>query len=539
MTTRREFIRKGSTAGAFAIGGHVLSGSPDTHIRDVQNKIRSLRNPVVKPILLRGIESAIAAGASYADIRLSHTRDRTIRTASVLDSEEITVGIRSLVKGFWGFASGSAWNDNEIVRLGKESVAQARANTLGGDRRVEFSRNDVVVDGHWETPVHINPFDDIHPDEIRDHIAACNAYVERPRGGVKHIAASPSNRVVLNERQIAFASSEGSYITQCNYVTSGMFQFKLVDSRNRESIGTVKHLSPTGLGWEFIESNMNREKIDDVVNSLLEDIAIPIKPFDAGRYDVVLSAESTGLLTSRTIGLATELDRVRGYEANAGGTSYLKNAEEILGSYKLGSPDLTVTANRNEQGGVATTRWDDEGTETSEVPLVTNGQLQGFQANREHAGWLSTFTDNTVKAGFAYSSGGDVVPIIHTGNLKLHPADQDNTKEDLMVHMIDGIDMSITSLSADFQFSTFQAMGNAYQVKDGRRVARYMNAGLLMRTSELWSNIVAIGGSSQAVRHGYGQGVSKGEPPQYSLHSVTSVPILFKDVTAIDVRRKA
>ena len=68
-------------------------------------------------------------------------------------------------------------------------------------------------------------------------------------------------------------------------------------------------------------------------------------------------------------------------------------------------------------------------------------------------------------------------------------------------------------------------------------MAKLANAGLLFRAPELWQGVLALGGA--ASRRRYGRSATKGEPAQETYHSVTAPPAVFKQLTLIDVTRKA
>src|ERR1044072_7519378 len=111
--TRRSFLKTGATvATAMAVPRPLLgvlrrAGRDDVPLKD---------------LAFRALEAARGAGAGYADVRLTHDWDRRIRPDAVEDLESMTVGVRALVDGYWGFASGPVWSPDEMVRLGREAV---------------------------------------------------------------------------------------------------------------------------------------------------------------------------------------------------------------------------------------------------------------------------------------------------------------------------------------------------------------------------------------------------------------------------------
>ncbi len=150
------------------------------------------------------------------------------------------------------------------------------------------------------------------------------------------------------------------------------------------------------MGWELFRDRPLVEEMRARVDAMRAYLQLPVKPIEVGRYDVMLDAYSVANIVYPTIGLATELDTAMGYEANADGTSYITAPLEMLSTFKMGAPALTITANRSEPGGATTVKWDDEGVEPDICTLVKDGVLHDFQTTRESAGWLK---DAYLKAG--------------------------------------------------------------------------------------------------------------------------------------------
>src|SRR5690606_35134436 len=115
-----------------------------------------IRDPRIRELAFRAVEAAKGAGASYVEVRLTHRRIRSLSEPFVTnfnDHEELTVGVRALVDGYWGFAGSPVWSPEEMERLGREAVQHAKVNALGPVRVVELAPRPVVADGHWQTPV--------------------------------------------------------------------------------------------------------------------------------------------------------------------------------------------------------------------------------------------------------------------------------------------------------------------------------------------------------------------------------------------------
>src|SRR6185437_1957936 len=182
-------------------------------------------------------------------VRLTHERLRVFDSSSgVDDTESMLVGVRSLVDGYWGFASSPVWTPDEMARLARESVHQAKTNALGKARAVDLAPAPVVADGHWEMPVAIDPFE-ISPFEAVDFLQSM----------VLHLGRTPNTQLgqstcgaIVQEK--AFASTAGSYLTQRCYRTSGIFTFQRMLERGQRGGSGLECLTPAGMGWELYAS---------------------------------------------------------------------------------------------------------------------------------------------------------------------------------------------------------------------------------------------------------------------------------------------
>ncbi|HEY9449569.1 MAG TPA: metallopeptidase TldD-related protein, partial [Gemmatimonadaceae bacterium] len=437
-----------------------------------------------------------AAGASYADARLSHSRSRGFRSASVdaiQDGESMVVGVRALVNGYWGFASSPVWSQDELARLGREAVHQGKVSAVGPARAVELARAQVIADGHWVMPVEIDPFG-ISPFEVVDYLASLANFVSH-HAYFRVIG----NRCLFEVQEKAFASSDGSYCTQRLYRSQGSFSIRFSKERTVEVQGALDRLTPASLGWELYKGQPLRDYIVQLMAEMEEDAKLPLRPVEVGRYDTVCDAASVATLADRTLGRATELDRALGFEANASGTSYLNAPLTMLDSFHAGAPAITLTANRSEKGGAATTKWDDEGVAPDEFTLVKAGVLTDFQTMREGARWLEApyaKRGSPVRShGCAAAPSALDAPLTHTPNLALIPGGRKLDFDAAIAEVGKGIAVRQMGVDMDFQSSSGLGTGRVYEVRGGKRVARLNGAGFLFRSTELWKGVKVLGGA--------------------------------------------
>jgi TldD protein len=272
------------------------------------------------------------------------------------------------------------------------------------------------------------------------------------------------------------------------------------------------------------------------------DALLPVKPVEVGQYDVVCDGATAASLVDATFGYATELDRALGYEANAGGTSYLgPNPSKWLGT-AVASSLVNITANRSLAHGLATVKWDDEGVTPTDFPLVSAGQLVDYQTTRDQAPhlseWYTSRRQPVASRGCAASADARAVTLPMIPNLALTPNVSGSTVDELIAGMRKGIIMAGSSAQTDFQAKNGTlSYGRAYEIKDGKKVARLAHAAILFSSAELWKNITAIGGPASVTHTAHGE--IKGEPSQSTVHTVSGVALALTKQALIDDTRKA
>ena len=243
-----------------------------------------------------------------------------------------------------------------------------------------------------------------------------------------------------------------------------------------------------------------------------------------GRRTLVLAGEQLGLQVHESIGHAVELDRVLGREASYAGTSFVP--AHGIGSLRLGSPHVSVTADATNAGGLGSFRWDDEGVEAQAVPLVREGVLAGFLSSRETAAEIGLERSS----GCARADGFARQPIVRMTNVNLEPGDA-GTLEELIADTDDGILIETNrSWSIDDRRLHFLFEGEAaWEIAGGERGRLLRNPSYAGLTPEFWASCDAVCSPSDW------QLVSlldcgKGEPGQAMRVSHGCAPARFRGV---------
>lgn len=521
--SRRTAIK----AGAFTLAGAWVTPGLSSSVPISQSTEKFRYEDHHKLLIDKAIDAAISAGASYADARISFTQNLIPR------SESIEFGIRALVQGYWGFSSGPVLTEEEAARLGYSCAQLAKANLLGGERVVSLAPLD-PESGNWSMPVKDDPFE-MDFDEIVDFTNGILAFMKR----LKNLTSPRFDMRFVRQRK-TFGSSQGQAISQLLYRTSGSCSFGVeidVDGIHDDMGVKLDCLTPAGLGFEYFRDRPLRGYITEAYEEALRDVRLPIKPIDVGKYPVLINPIGIASILSQTIGEATQIDRAMGYEANSVGTSYINDPVSMINSLRIGNSLVNVLGNRSRQGSVGRVRWDDEGVQPADFTLVDQGLLVNMQTSREGVAWLGD-VGKIQSTGSMYTPTAIDSPLIHSTDLTLSP-ENDNTLDMNAIRegVDDGIEFKWPDTTMDFQQITGYTRGNAYEIKKGKRVARLASAGMIFRTPEFWNNVAAIGGLESSSM--FGLGTRKGEPGQLCFHGVTTPPVLLKDMSIIDITRKA
>jgi TldD protein len=523
---------------------------------------------LVRTLAMKSLEAARAAGATYADVRLTRTIQEDFKVSGApedwraTDQDRLAVGVRALVNGYWGFASTPYWSADEAVRVGTLAATLATANARGPARPFAFAPAPVVT-GSWQTPITIDPFR-LTLEEKLDYMRAIIVDARRllpatVRSGDGLSVGGPSDswEASFRRQECALATSEGSYVTQTLYRARGTLHIWYLLRNRRLEFKVFAHgLTETGKGWELLTEATLIEQLPGMLEELEAKRPIPYRPVEVGRTAMVCDAVTTASLLDVTLGRATEVDRALGYEANATGTSYLgPDPLTVLGT-AVANPMVTVMANRSLPSGLATVKWDAEGVVPDDFPLVRDGMLVDYQTTREQAAWLAPWYQKVgtpVKSHGCANAGDASVPMLQLApNLALAPAATQRSYEDLVAGITTGIALEGCTATTDFQCRTGKIAGisggTIYQIRNGKRVAQLGNAGVLFETPGLWKNVTALGGAASAVH--LPQHEVKGEqmaqvkvdlsqPGQSAMHTVSAVPMVVDDMSIIDLTRRA
>ncbi|MGH9356138.1 MAG: TldD/PmbA family protein, partial [Terriglobia bacterium] len=361
------------------------------------------------------LDTALARGATYADVRVLDIRQRYLSTKNgqpgqVRESRSLGLGIRVIAEGGWGFASTDDLSGRSVDATAALAVEIARATALCKKRDVALASENRVVD-RWESPCRIDPFS--------VPVSACLDLLLKVDAELRAVKGITLAEAGMDFRWIdqLFLSSEGSDIRQTKTQTgAGFVATCFADNEiQRRSYPNSFGGQYQNLGYELVEEMDMPGHAREIAEQAVELHRCDQCP--AGVKDVILGSSQLGLQIHESVGHAIELDRVLGDEANFAGMSFL--TLEKLGVLRYASNIVNVVADAtmSHGPGLGTFAYDDEGVAAQCIPVIKTGLFAGYLTSRESARAVGL-----VRSGGAMrAEGWNRIPIIRMTNVSLLP----------------------------------------------------------------------------------------------------------------------
>ena len=473
--------------------------------------------------LLEGaLDAAVAAGASYADVRSVEAtsealsvRGDVVEALERSDSEGF--GVRVLVDGAWGYAASYDLARSSATSTATAAVGIARATATALEHPVEL----VPEPPHraaWTSPLEVDPFSVSLEEKVALLEGATRAMNVSPK-----IRAARGTMDVLRQRTL-FVSSEGAVIDQTIVHTGAGIEATAVEGsemQTRSYPGSFRGHLEAG-GYEIVRAMDLLAHAQQTGEEAVALLSAPDCP--AGDTTVVLDGHQVMLQVHESVGHPTELDRVLGMEAAFAGTSFVGIPD--LGSLRYGSEIVNITSDATTPGGLGTFAFDDEGVEAQRVDLVRDGILAGFQTSRETAAALGGDRSN----GTMRAEGWENFPLIRRTNVNLLPGE--GSLDDLLADVDDGIFMATNkSWSIDDKRKNFQfGCEIAWEIKNGGLGRMLRNPRYTGITPVFWAGCDAIAGPDEWKIWGT-PNCGKGQPGQTMRVGHGTSPARFRNVS--------
>ena len=476
----------------------------------------------MRDLAQRAMDTAHSRRAEYADCRVVVRRSQTlaVKNGEIVGidiAQDEGCGIRAVADGAWGFASTDRLDSQAVDAAVEMALRVARASSRQRRFPVRLAQLEAVA-GEYQTPLEIDPFTVSLEDKVGILLAADAAMARVPEVTVRRGALE-----AIEERRV-FASSEGSLIEQ-RIVESGGGLDALATSS--DEVQTRSYPNSFGrhqlcAGWEAITAMDlpgNAERIASEAAALLSAERCP-----EGVMTLILDGTQAAMQVHESCGHATELDRVLGWEAAYAGTSFLTT--DLLGHFRYGSDQVTITADATRKGGLGTFGWDDEGVPAQRTVLVDRGLFSAYMSSRETA--VATKGDGT-SSGTMRAEGWNRIPLIRMTNVNLEPGT--SSLEEMIsttrhgVYLETNRSWSIDDRRLNFQFGC----QNGWEIRDGRRVRLVRNSLYQGITPDFWRSCDAVAGPDEWQMWGV-VNCGKGQPPQAMHVGHGAAPCRFQNV---------
>lgn len=517
---------------------------------DSVNKARFDPEPL-EMLTQRAVDAARTAGAQYADARFTRTTSELFNWTGDLTAatfaHTVGLGVRVLIDGYWGFAASPRWTTDDAVQIAQRAVSLAKEGAKGPARSVELGKISPVT-GRWTTPIRIEPFTQISIEEKLDFIRYVRACASRV--GVEFDLGGASSVLQLVRQERVLATSDGSLVSQTLYESGGGIACAVSrgDSGRDHIPLIIRDIAYAGKGWELFQDAKLPEQFAPRREEAIERYRAGNVPVTLGRYTVVCDGATMASIVDKTLGVATQLDRALGYEANAEGTSFITDPLAMVGNLPIAVPGVTLTANRSAPAQLATVQWDDEGVVPQVVPLIQNGVLVDFQTTREQAAWLAPYYHHVGKPvqshGYAAAQDAHYLTIQHPPNLEMAPSASATTLADLVASVPNGLLLEGgVAWQMDAQARNGLLTGPMRKITNGRLGPSVQGGALSINTQQLWKHIRAIGGSMTVglfAAEADWSSARKGQPKQrIASHTVRAPAAILTEQSLINPTRKA
>jgi TldD protein len=461
----------------------------------------------MKALAQWALDTALAHGATYADVRVMDVRQRYLSTkngqaAQVRESQSWGLGVRAIAGGAWGFAATDNLPRESIDQTAGQAVEIARASALAKKRDVHLAAEEKIVD-RWHGPCRTDPFT-VPITTCLDLLLKVDAELRKVQGVTLAEALMDFRRI-----EQLFLSSLGSEIYQVRIQTgAGCVATSFMgDEIQRRSYPNSFGGQYQTKGYELIEE---LDLVGNAARAAEEAVALHrAGQCPTGVKDIILGSSQLALQIHESIGHPIELDRVLGAEANYAGSSFL--TLEKLGKLQYASPIVNVVADATpgHGPGLGTFAYDDEGVPAQSTPIIQDGLFTGYLTSRETAAAIG----QARSSGAMRAESWNRIPLIRMTNISLRPGTW--KLEDLLADTDDGICMetnrswSIDDRRYNFQFGT--EIG--WEIRGGKKARMLKNPSYGGITPDFWNSCDAICGPEHWTLWGT-PNCGKGQPMQ-------------------------
>lgn len=332
-------------------------------------------------------------GAQFADVRVCRLTTSSVtinngNTKTLTTGTESGFGVRVLVKGVWGFASGKIVEDKEIAAAMRSAVSIAKS-TKSESRVKELNPPSII--GMGVSDSEILPM----TVPLADKVALLKLLEGTARQYSKQVVSTTLtySDVMLEEKVV---NSVGTNTEQT--VTRTRLHLSVVAAKNGNKQVLTKSLGRTA-GFETIAAltpeNFSIPTAERAVNLL------DAKEPPAGKMDVIMDPSISGLFAHEACGHGSEADLV------GGGYSVFKD----LYGKKVAADFVNLYDDGSLEGCHGFYFYDSEGTPARRTTLIQDGKYVGYLHSLSTAARTGASPTGNARAFMHYN-----LPIVRMSN---------------------------------------------------------------------------------------------------------------------------
>ncbi len=455
------------------------------------------------------------ADARYLDIRRQRVSSRDRALSGCNDSDDRGFGVRVLYRGAWGFASSPRFEAGEVERVVGLALEIARASAAAARAAGVQWAPEPALRLDYRSSCEQDPFAVALEDKADLLLAANevmlqNKSVKRAQG---YLLFKRIRRWYVNSDGSELHSDVTSSESVIWSIAVGKDDFQ---ERNWKAPSSSR-------GFESFRRQEFVEQAERVAAEAEEKLSARLAP--EGDFDIVTDSENLSLTIHESVGHATELDRVMGYEVSLAGGSFLTRDKK--GEFRYGSDQVTLMADNTLEHGLATQGFDDDGVPGQRWAIVRDGIFQAYGSGREFAHYVGEERSRGCCRADHWSS----IPIVRIPNLFLMPGKNRLDPEELLADIEHGFYFEgMDSFSIDQWRLNFQFGGNAvWEIRNGKKAGMVKAALYQSSTPSFWNACDATCDESHWRAHGI-MNCGKGDPMQIAQMTHGAAPTRFRNI---------
>jgi len=471
-------------------------------------------------LLKLACDSARSAGCQFADARyLAIRRQRVVSRDHALsncsDGDDRGFGVRVLYNGAWGFASSPTYSADQVEIVVALAMRIARASALALREDGVNWAAEPALSLDFKSCCQQDPFA-VALEDKADLLISANEVMLKNKSVIR-----AQGFLSFKQVQRWYVNTEGSELH--SDVTSSESVIWAIAVGNDDFQERNWKAPASNQGFESYRKQEFLDQAERVAAQAEEKLSARLAP--EGNFDIITDSENLSLTIHESVGHATELDRVIGYEVSLAGSSFVSRDKQ--GDFQYGSDQVTLMADNTLEHGLATQGFDDDGVPGQRWEIVKDGVFQTYSSGREFAHYIGEERSRGSCRADHWSS----IPIVRIPNLFLMPGKAPLSPEELMADVKHGLYFEgMDSFSIDQWRLNFQFGGNAvWEIRNGKKAGMLKAALYQSRTPSFWNACDATCDQTHWQAHGI-TNCGKGDPMQVAQMTHGAAPTRFRNI---------